>query len=231
MLESVLITYIFLVLISTTELKGDINLMAAVGSPIPHDVRPVIGPFGRRGRPAIEFSQSSYVGRYARDLLDLPFPVDFGIKVSIFQYTVNGGVLFCVVSKDQQRDFLVLEIARKNERNQTIILTYQNTNPSATYKLKFDVPMFIRRWTIFSIVVRDREVWLFMNGCHVVSRLQLTKDRGALQIDEDAVVYVGRAGWYSQKNAFFVSTFYIQLYLNSTRLTTLLIINKRTDVE
>ena len=231
MLESILFTYIFLVLISTTELKGDINLMAAVGSPIPSDVRPVIGPFGRRGRPAIEFSQASYVGRYASDLLNLPFPVDFGIKVSIFQYTVNGGVLFCIVTKDQQRDFLVLEITRKNERNQTIILTYRNTNPSATYELKFDVPNFVRRWTIFSIAVRDREVWLFMNGCHIVSRLQLKKDRSGLQIDEDAVVYVGRAGWYSRKNAFFVSRFYIQLYLSSKRFTTLLIINRRTNGE
>ena len=215
MFHGIFITCIFLALISASEFKQDINLLVAVGSPLPPDVRPVIGPFGRRDRPAIEFSQLSYVGRYARDMLNSPFPIDFGIKVSTFLYSINGGVLFSVVSRDQRRDFLILEVVRKSRTNQTIVLTYRNTNPSETYKLKFDVPKFSRKWTIFSIAVRDKDVWLFMNGCHVVRRLQLKKSRSRLDIDEDAVVYVGRAGWYSPKRPLFVSTILIQLPLYS----------------
>ena len=195
--------------VSALEYKQDVNLLSAVGSPLPSDVRPVIGPFGRKGRPAIEFSRASYIGRYAQDMLNFPFPKSFGIKVSTYLYSLYGGVLFSIVSKDQRRDFLILEIARKGNNNQSIIITYKNTNPSETYVLKFDVPKFVRRWTIFSMAIRDQDVWLFMNGCAVVRRLKLKNNRAKLNIDEDAVVYVGRAGWYSRKRPFFVSTSFI----------------------
>ena len=216
MFYGIFITCSSLALISASEFKQDVNLLVAVGSPLPPDVRPVIGPFGRRDRPAIEFSQLSYVGRYARDMLNSPFPINFGIKASTYLYSMNGGVLFSVVSRDQRRNFLVLEVVRKGSRNQTIVLTYRNTNPPETYKLEFTVPKFSRRWTLFSIAVRGKDIWLFMNGCQVVRRLQLKRDRSRLEIDEDAVVYVGRAGWYSPKRPLFVSTIFIQLHLNVT---------------
>lgn len=192
--------------ISASERPTDVNLLIAVGTPLPRDVAPVTGPFGHRGRPAIEFSPNSYIGRYARDMLPRPFPKNFAIKVTTYLYTMKGGVLFSVVSKDQHRDFLVLEVKQKGTKNQTILLTYKNSYPSKTYVARFDVPKFSRRWTVFSIVVRDQEVWLYMNGCNVVRGLALMMRREPLQIEEDSVVYVGRAGWYSRKRPFFVST-------------------------
>ena len=211
MFQSIFIICALLILISAAEFKQDVNLLAAVGSPLPPDVRPVVGPFGRKDRPAIQFGELSYVGRYARDMLNSPFPIDFGIKVTTYLYSTNGGVLFSVVSKDQRRDILILEVVRKTDRNQTIILTYKNEDPSETYALKFDVPKFTRRWTVFSIAVRDKDVWLFMNGCNIVRRLHLMKNRGRLNVEEDAVVYVGRAGWYSPKRPLFVSAFLLQI--------------------
>lgn len=197
-----------LTLISASEPKEDINLLAAVGSPLPPDVRPVIGPFGRKKRPAIEFSKTSYIGRYARDLLNFPFPENFGIKASVFLYSLNGGVLFSVVSKDQRSEILVLEVVRKNRRSQSIVLTYRNEKPAETYVVRFDVPQFTHMWTVFSIAFRGQDVQLFMNGCQIVKRLRLLRNRAKLNVEHDAVVYVGRAGWYSSKRPLFVSTLF-----------------------
>lgn len=212
MYQGIFILHI-IALISASEFKEDVNLMSAVGSPLPSDVRAVVGPFGRKDRPAIEFSRVSYIGRYARDMFNFPFPKDFSIKVSTYSYTIDGGVLFSIVSKDQRRDMLVLEIVRKNKRTQTIMLTYKNVDPAETYVLKFDVPRFDRRWTVFSLSARDQDLWLFMNGCQLVKKLKLVKNRDRLKIENDAVVYVGRAGWYSHKSPFFVSIKFIWLLI------------------
>ncbi len=157
------------------------------------------------GRPAIEFTANSYVGRYAADLLHLPFTKDFGIKVTVFLHSVFGGVLFSVVSPDQRKDILLLEVKKYGKRNQSIDLVYRNSNPEEVYRARFIVPRFSRRWTVFSIAVRGQQIWLYMNGCQYVQGLALRRKRAALAIPPRAVVYVGRAGWYSRKRPLFVS--------------------------
>ncbi len=207
MLYAIILSWIFHSTFAT-ERSDDVNLLVAVGSPLPYDVFPVTGPFGSRGRPAIEFTSNSYVGRYARDLLPLPFYKDFGIKVTIFLHSIRGGVLFSVVSPDQRKDILLLEVKKYGRRNQTIELSYRNTNPSDVYKARFIVPKFSRRWTVFSIAVRGQQVWLYLNGCQYVQGLALMKNREPLVIDKQSVVYIGRAGWYSRKRPLFVSLFF-----------------------
>eukprot|EP00795_Rhopilema_esculentum_P013358 gene13358-4210_t len=205
-----LIEVIFLLVfnfVSAVEKETDVNLLLAVGSPVPRDVAPMVGPFGIRGRPAFQFTPNSYIGRYARDILHLPFQTEFGIKVTTLVYRANGGVLFSIVSKDQHKDFLTLEVRKKNSKNQTIEINYRNSNPLEIYSVKFDVPNFYGKWTIFSIAVRDQNAWLFMNGCQIVRGFAFRRRLNPLDIKEDSVVYVGRAGWYSDKRPFFVSTF------------------------
>lgn len=190
-----------------TEYSTDVNLLLAVGTPLPYDVYPVTGPFGYRGRPAIEFTTNSYIGRYARDLLPLPFYADFGIKVTVFLHSIRGGVLFSVVSPDQKENVLLLEVKQYGKHNQTIDLLYRNSNPSEVYKARFIVPSFDRKWTVFSIAVRGQEIWLYFNGCTIIKGLGLKKRRERLVIGRQSVVYIGRAGWYSRKKALFVSLF------------------------
>lgn len=195
--------------------KDDINLLAAVGSPLPPDVRPVTGPFGRYGRPAVEFTPQSYVGRWARDLLPLPFYKDFGIKVTIFLQSIQGGVLFTVLEPDHSSIVLGLSILRVGKNNQSIELVYKN--PSKEYgskelKATFVLPKFERRWIVFSIAISGQSVYLYFNGCEKVYSKVFEETRSSLVIKSNAPVFIGMAGWYIQKPVLFGAVYDLTIY-------------------
>ena len=192
--------------ISHTDKPNDVNLLVAVGSPLPRDVRPVTGPFGHRGRPAIEFTPRSYVGRYAKDILPLPFLRDFGVRATVFLQSILGGVLFSVLSTDQRRTLLLLDIKPLGPNNQTLELVYDDgSEAKQTLAAKFVVPNFSRKWTVFSLTVQDQKITLYFNGCERVQSKILLKNRQPMLVDDRSVVFVGRAGWYSKRRPFFVS--------------------------
>ncbi|XP_057303656.1 collagen alpha-1(XV) chain-like isoform X2 [Hydractinia symbiolongicarpus] len=195
--------------------KDDINLLAAVGSPLPPDVRPVTGPFGRYGRPAVEFTPQSYVGRWARDLLPLPFYKDFGIKVTIYLQSIQGGVLFTILEPDHSSIVLGLSILRVGKNNQSIEIVYKN--PSKEYgskelKATFVLPKFERRWIVFSIAISGQSVYLYFNGCEKVYSKVFEETRSSLVIKSNAPVFIGMAGWYIQKPILFGAVYDLTIY-------------------
>ena len=194
----------------------DINLLAAVGSPLPPDVRPVTGPFGRFGRPAVEFTPQSYVGRWAKDILPIPFYFNFGIKVTIYMQSIKGGVLFTVLEMDHSNIILGLQILRYGQNNQSLELTYQNKETDNTNKqlvVRFVLPDFSRRWTVFSISVVGNRATLYFNGCQkVFSQNFATEQRRSLSIGPKNPIFLGMSGWYIQKPPLFVSIRFLDFY-------------------
>lgn len=189
--------------------RDDINLLAAVGSPLPNDVRPVTGPFGRFGRPAVEFTPQSYIGRWAKDLLPIPFYENFGIKVTIFLQSIYGGVLFNVLEYDHSKVVLGLNIVQVGTKQQAIEFIYRNVadenGVSQELLAVFTVPRFDRRWTVFSLTVHGQEATLYFNGCQKVMRAVFKVRRAGLDLRENAPMFIGMPGWYIKKPALFVS--------------------------
>lgn len=195
--------------LSIADSQDNINLLAAVGSPLPPDVRPVTGPFGRYGRPAVEFTPQSYIGRWAKDLLPIPFYKDFGIKVTIFLQSIYGGVLFNVLEYDHSKVVLGLNIIQVDNTQQAIEFIYKNSpnvnGMSQELSAVFTVPRFDRRWTVFSLTVHGQEVTLYLNGCEKIMTAAFKVSRTTLDLRENAPIFIGMPGWYIKKPALFVS--------------------------
>jgi len=201
-----LINYYYLSL----EANEDINLLAAVGSPFPPDVRAVTGPFGRLGRPAVEFTPKSYVGRWAKDLLKIPFFKDFGIKVSVFLQSIYGGVLFTVLEHDHSKSILSLNILQAPDGKQKIEFTYRNEGGPETAReliTTFIVPRMDRRWVVFSLTVVQQEVTLYYSGCDRVLKTMFQYPRLDLAVRANSPIFLGNAGWYIEKPALYVRLF------------------------
>ena len=195
--------------------------MAAVGSPLPPDVRPVTGPFRQFGRPAVEFTPQSYVGRWAKDLLTLPFYKDFGIKATLFLQTIHGGVLFSVLKPDHSEIILGLNVLKASNYNQSIEFIYQNGGDifgEKTLKATFVLPKFERKWTVFSLVVKGETITLFFNGCEKIYTKAFKQVRTPLNILPGSPIFLGMAGWYIEKPYLFVSMLLI-LYLRFTNIS------------
>ena len=185
-------------------------MLAAVGSPLPPDVRPVTGPFGQFGRPAVEFTPQTYVGRWAKELLPRPFYTDFGMKVTIYLQSIQGGVLFSVLKPDHSKIILGVNILSTGNENQTIEFIYTNPDKGSgetQLTASFVLPKFERQWTVFSLAVQGQKVTLYFKGCErVYSKVFKTK-RIPLLIENNSPVFIGMAGWYIQKPVLFVSLF------------------------
>lgn len=187
--------------------EDDINLLTAVGSPLPPNVHPVTGPFGPRERPAIEFTPKSYVGRWAKDLLPIPFYYNFGIKVTLFIQELQGGVLFSILEADHSQMKLALSVLKVGNDKQYIELVYRNDRMigSSQMSASFTLPKFTRSWTVFSITVREQVVTLFFNGCDKIYSKVFREKRAPLRIFPTDPLFVGMAGWYIEKPSFYVS--------------------------
>ncbi|XP_066917669.1 collagen alpha-1(XV) chain-like isoform X2 [Clytia hemisphaerica] len=193
----------------------DINLLAAVGSPFPPDVRAVTGPFGRFGRPAVEFTPNSYVGRWARDLLPIPFFWNFGIKISLFLQSIYGGVLFSVLEYDHSKSILALNVLQASNNKHKIEFIYRSksgTEEERNLVASFLVPRMDRRWNVFSITVVDQEVTLYFSGCDRVLRKVFKHERKALDVRSNSPIFLGNAGWYIKKPALYGAIYDLTMF-------------------
>ena len=209
-MKEVLVVILSIIILPCTlvDANDDVNLLAAVGSPFPSDVRAVTGPFGRLGRPAVEFTPNSYIGRWARDLLPVPFFWNFGIKVSLFMQSIYGGVIFSVLEFDHSKSVLGINVLQASTTKQKIEFIYRSEGTNEEERnlvATFIVPRMDRRWSVFSFTVVDQEVTLFYGGCDRVMKAVFKHKRRPLAVRQNSPIFLGNAGWYIEKPALYVS--------------------------
>lgn len=211
-----IVLFILLTSCTLVDANDDINLLAAVGSPFPPDVRAVTGPFGRFGRPAVEFTPNSYIGRWARDLLPVPFFWNFGIKVSLFMQSIYGGVIFSVLEYDHSKSILGINVLQASTTSHKIEFVYRSEGTNEDERnlvAAFIVPRMDRRWHVFSFTVVDQEVTLFFGGCARIMKSVFKHKRRPLAVRQNSPIFLGNSGWYIKKPALYVSGFYKALYV------------------
>ena len=170
----------------------EVDFLQAISTPVHESVTFVKG---FDGYPAFEFGKNANERKLSRIYIS-KIDEEFSILVTTRPNTKEGGFLFAIVDPLETVVQLGVRLAKADGDGETNIMLYvtdHRTSSTSVVIAKFTVPSFVKKWTRFSLQVRQAVVTLYLD-CQEYDSVMYKRSPGEIPIEQSSTLFVGQGG-------------------------------------